>query len=81
MFRDAMTFAIRCSGERAFFTRPEFCQDRVTYDLITPRIARGLFDAIHWRPSIRWTVTRIYISSIGIGEALKGDMAAVLVEL
>ncbi|SOB80724.1 CRISPR-associated protein, Cas5d family [Sphingomonas guangdongensis] len=56
-------FTLRVTGERAFFPRPEFRLDRVSFDVITPRAARGIFDAIHWRPSIRWTVERIRINA------------------
>ena len=48
-------------GERACFTRPEMKVERVSYDAITPSAARGILDAIHWKPAIRWSVDRIHI--------------------
>jgi len=48
-------------GERACFTRPEMKAERVSYDAITPSAARGLLEAIHWKPAIRWVVDRIHV--------------------
>ena len=48
-------------GERAFFTRPEMKVERVSYDVITPSAARGILEAIHWKPAIRWHVDRIHV--------------------
>ena len=49
-----MTYGIRLhiSGERACFTRPEMKVERVSYDMITPSAARGILEAIHWKPEI-----------------------------
>jgi CRISPR-associated protein Cas5d len=33
--------------------------ERVSYDVITPSAARAIFDAILWKPAIRWRVTKI----------------------
>lgn len=48
-------------GERACFTRPEMKVERVSYDVITPSAARGILDAIHWKPAIRWHIDRIRV--------------------
>lgn len=58
-----MTYGIRLQvwGERALFTRPEMKVERVSYDAITPSAARGILDAIHWKPAIRWNVDRIHV--------------------
>ncbi|QIG80243.1 type I-C CRISPR-associated protein Cas5c [Stakelama tenebrarum] len=48
-------------GERACFTRPEMKVERVSYDVITPSAARGILEAIHWKPAIRWHVDRIHV--------------------
>lgn len=48
-------------GERALFTRPEMKVERVSYDVITPSAARGILEAIHWKPAIRWVVDRIQV--------------------
>jgi CRISPR-associated protein Cas5d len=48
-------------GDRACFTRPEMKVERVTYDVITPSAARGILEAIHWKPAIRWVVDSIQV--------------------
>lgn len=58
-----MAYGIRLLvwGERALFTRPEMKVERVSYDVITPSAARGILEAIHWKPAIRWTVDSIQV--------------------
>jgi CRISPR-associated protein Cas5d len=48
-------------GDYACFTRPEMKVERVSYDVITPSAARAVFEAILWKPSIRWNVTKIEV--------------------
>ena len=48
-------------GEYACFTRPEMKAERVSYDVITPSAARGILEAIHWKPAIRWAIDRIHV--------------------
>lgn len=48
-------------GDYACFTRPEMKVERVSYDVITPSAARGILEAIHWKPAIRWAVDRIHV--------------------
>ena len=48
-------------GERACFTRPEMKVERVSYDVMTPSAARGILEAVHWKPAIRWVVDRIQV--------------------
>lgn len=58
-----MAYGIRLMvwGERACFTRPEMKVERVSYDVITPSAARGILEAIHWKPAIRWAIDRIRV--------------------
>jgi CRISPR-associated protein Cas5d len=35
--------------------------ERVSYDVMTPSAARGLLEAIYWKPAIRWVVGRIHV--------------------
>lgn len=58
-----MSFGVRLcvSGERACFTRPEMKVERVSYDVMTPSAARGILEAIHWKPAIVWTIDRIHV--------------------
>jgi len=48
-------------GDYACFTRPEMKVERVSYDVITPSAARGVLEAIYWKPAITWTVNRIHV--------------------
>lgn len=48
-------------GDYACFTRPEMKVERVSYDVITPSAARGIVEAIYWKPAIRWTITRLHV--------------------
>ena len=50
-----MAYGIRLHvwGERACFTRPEMKVERVCYDVPTPSAARGILEAIHWKPADR----------------------------
>ncbi|MCH9692857.1 MAG: type I-C CRISPR-associated protein Cas5c [Gammaproteobacteria bacterium] len=58
-----MAYGIRLMiwGERACFTRSEMKAERVSYDIITPSAARGILEAIHWKPAIRWVIDRIQV--------------------
>jgi CRISPR-associated protein Cas5d len=58
-----MAFGVRLHvwGERACFTRPEMKVERVSYDVMTPSAARGILEAIHWKPAILWVVDRIHV--------------------
>jgi CRISPR-associated protein Cas5d len=35
--------------------------ERVSYDVITPSAARGILEAIHWKPAIRWSIDSIQV--------------------
>lgn len=48
-------------GDYACFTRPEMKVERVSYDVITPSAARGILEAIHWKPAIIWVIDRIHV--------------------
>lgn len=58
-----MAYGIRLHiwGDRACFTRPEMKGERVSYDAITPSAARGILEAIHWKPAIVWRIDRIHV--------------------
>lgn len=48
-------------GPYACFTRPEMKVERVSYDVMTPSAARGILEAIHWKPAIVWVIDRIHV--------------------
>ncbi|MEQ1813037.1 MAG: type I-C CRISPR-associated protein Cas5c [Candidatus Nitrotoga sp.] len=55
------TFCLEVTGDFACFTRPEMKVERVSYDVMTPSAARAVFEAILWKPAIRWQVTKIEV--------------------
>lgn len=52
---------IRVRGDYALFTRPEMKVERVSYDVITPSAARGVIEAVYWKPAIRWVIDKIHV--------------------
>lgn len=52
---------LRVWGEYACFSRPEMKVERVSYDVMTPSAGRGILEAIHWKPAIRWVIDKIHV--------------------
>ncbi|MGO9837727.1 MAG: type I-C CRISPR-associated protein Cas5c [Polyangiaceae bacterium] len=52
-------FRVRARGELACFTRPEMKVERVSYEIMTPSAARGVLEAILWKPEISWHIHAI----------------------
>jgi CRISPR-associated protein Cas5d len=55
------TLALRARGPLAVFTQPALKVERITFPVITPSAARGLLEAVLWKPAIRWRVERIRV--------------------
>jgi CRISPR-associated protein Cas5d len=56
---------VKIFGEYACFSRPEFKVERVSYPVITPSAARGVLEAIFWKPEIRYQVREIRVLKFG----------------
>ena len=54
-------YCLEIGGDFACFTRPEMKVERVSYDVITPSATRSVFEAILWKPALRWHVRRIEV--------------------
>ena len=52
---------VKVWGEYASFNRPEMKVERVSYDVLTPSAARGILEAIYWKPAIRWIIDYITV--------------------
>ncbi len=52
---------LEVKGDFACFTRPEMKVERVSYDVITPSAARSIFEAVLWKPAIRWQIHKIEV--------------------
>lgn len=57
------TLTLRARGPLACFTRPELKVERVSYPVMTPSSARGVLEAVFWKPAISWRVERIEVLS------------------
>lgn len=60
-FTNSPTLRLRAWGSLACFTRPELKVERVSYPVMTPSAARGLIEAVLWKPAIAWHVERIRV--------------------
>ena len=60
-FSSRSPIALRIWGDYACFTRPEGKVERISYDVITPSSARGVLEAIYWKPQVCWIVERIHV--------------------
>jgi CRISPR-associated protein Cas5d len=58
---DPPPLAVKVWGDLACFTRPELKVERVSYEVMTPSAARGILEAILWKPEIRWRIERIKV--------------------
>ena len=54
-------FRVRTRGPLACFTRPEMKVERVSYEVMTPSAARGVLEAVLWKPAIRWCIHEIAV--------------------
>ena len=74
-----MSFGVklRIWGDYACFTRPEMKVERVSYDVMTPSAARGVLEAIHWKPAILWVVDAIHVlNPIRFTSILRNEVGA-----
>jgi len=58
---ESKQFRVRARGPVACFTRPEMKAERVSYEVMTPSAARGILEAITWKPAIRWRIHAIEV--------------------
>lgn len=52
---------VKVWGDFACFTRPEMKAERVSYPVMTPSAARGVLEAIFWKPEFSWHVREIHV--------------------
>lgn len=48
-------------GPYACFTRPELKTERVSYPVMTPTAAKGILEAVYWKPEFDYVVTGIEV--------------------
>jgi len=54
---------VEVEGPYACFTRPELKTERVSYPVMTPSAARGVLEAIYWKPEFDYVITAIEVLS------------------
>ena len=54
-------FRVEIKGDYACFSRPELKVERVSYEAITPSAARGILEAVIWKPAIKYIIDQIAI--------------------
>ncbi len=52
---------VKVWGGFACFTRPELKVERVSYPVMTPSAARGVLEAIFWKPEMAWRVVDVWV--------------------
>jgi len=52
---------VKVWGQLACFTRPEMKAERVSYSVMTPSAARGVLEAIFWKPEFSWQIREIQV--------------------
>lgn len=52
---------VKVWGDWACFTRPELKVERVSYPMMTPSAARGVLEAIFWKPEFTWRIREIVV--------------------
>ena len=72
---DLEPLAVRVWGEYACFTRPDMKVERVSYAVPPPSGARGMLEAIFWKPEFHWVVleTRVH-RPIGYASFLRNEV-------
>jgi len=58
---DTKTVRVKVWGDYACFTRPDLKVERMTYPCMTPSAARGVLEAILYKPEFVWHISRIHI--------------------
>lgn len=56
-------FTVEVLGDYACFSRPELKVERVSYEVMTPSAARGILEAVFWKPEIKYVIDEIAVCS------------------
>ncbi|MEO8382987.1 MAG: type I-C CRISPR-associated protein Cas5c [Acidobacteriota bacterium] len=59
--RRSSPLSLRVTGPLACFTNPALKVERFSYDVMTPSAARGVLEAVCWKPAIVWRIDRIKV--------------------
>jgi CRISPR-associated protein Cas5d len=68
-------------GEYALFTQPEAKVERVSYPCPTPSAARGMLEAVFWKPEFSWRVRQIQVlKPIHYDSMIRNEVSTVIAE-
>lgn len=71
--------SLRVWGDYACFTRPEMKVERVSYEIMTPSAARGLLEAIFWKPQFDWVIERIeLLKPVRYASILRNELKTII---
>lgn len=59
MNRQSTKVRVKVFGDYALFTKPEGKVERVSYPIMTPSAARGVLEAIFWKPEFKYKIRKI----------------------
>lgn len=72
---------VKVWGDYALFTQPEMKVERMSYPVMTPSAARGILEAIFWKPEIWWEVKQIQVlKPIRYHSILRNEVTKVIAE-
>ncbi|MFX3629261.1 MAG: type I-C CRISPR-associated protein Cas5c [Ectobacillus sp.] len=70
---------VKVWGDLALFTRPEAKAERVSYPVITPSAARGVLEAIFWKPEFKYHIKKIHVlKPIQYYSILRNEVASIV---
>ena len=58
---DKEIIRLKVTGEFACFTRPDLKVERMSYPCMTPSAARGILEAILWKPEFQWYLRKVIV--------------------
>ena len=73
--------SLKVWGDYACFSRPEFKVERVSYPIMTPSAARGVLEAVFWKPEIRYEIAEIWMLKPETPENIHGQTTILRNEL
>lgn len=70
---------VKVWGDYALFTRPEAKAERMSYPVMTPSAARGILEAVLWKPEIKWHVKKIHVlKPVQYYSILRNEVASII---
>lgn len=72
---------VKVWGDYALFTQPEAKVERVSYPCMTPSAARGILEAIFWKPEFDWCVRKICVlNPIAFESIVRNEVGGMIAE-